>query len=109
MPHADITSDPSHALHPTVNKQNTPYRHFQYFASADCLCLQTLTEAAQQHSTHSCNFKIDSKSHQCHTVVIMALRPMKLRLHAFFIFSVNGDKGSVSGSKETTNSNDTQL
>jgi len=55
MPHRDVTSDPSRALHPTVNEQNTTYRYLQYFASTDCLPLQTLMQAAQHANTMALN------------------------------------------------------
>ena len=39
-------------------------------------------------------------------MVMKAQCVMKVKLHAFFIFSINGDKSSASGSKETADSND---
>ena len=43
------------ALNPTVNKQNTTYRYFQYFAPTDCLPLQNLMQATQHGSTTTFN------------------------------------------------------
>ena len=64
-----------------------------------------LNMEAQQHLTHSCNFKINSRSHQCRSMVMKAQCAMKLKLHVSFIFSLEWDKCSVSGSKDTAHSN----
>jgi hypothetical protein len=39
-------------------------------------------------------------------MVMKAQSAMKLQLHAFFIFSINRDKSSALGSKETADSDD---
>ncbi len=88
------------ALNPTVNKQNTTYRYIQYFASSDCLPLQNLMHAAHHggttNLTHSYNFKINSRSHQCQSTVMKAQFAMKLKLHVFFIFSTESIHDSLS-------------
>ena len=64
-----------------------------------------LNMEAQQHLTHSYNFKINSRSHQCQSTVMKAQFAMQLKLHVSFIFSTEWDKCSPSGSKDTAHSN----
>ena len=64
-----------------------------------------LNMEAQQHLTHSCNFEINSRSHQCQSTVMKGQFTKKLKLHVSFIFSLEWDKCSVSGSKDTAHSN----
>ena len=64
-----------------------------------------LNMEAQQHLTHSCNFEINSRSHQCQSTVMKGQFTKKLKLHVSLIFSLQWDKCSVSGSKDTAHSN----
>ena len=64
-----------------------------------------LNMEAQQHLTHSCNFKMNSRSHQCQSTVMKAQSAKKLKLHVSFIFSLECDECSSSGSKDTVHSN----
>jgi hypothetical protein len=52
----------SPVLHPTVNKQNTTLRNFQYFASNDCRPLQNQTQAHQHGCTTALKYGNEGKS-----------------------------------------------
>ena len=64
-----------------------------------------LNMEAQQHLTHSCIFKINYRSHQCQSTVMKKQSAKKLKVHVSFIFSLQSDKCSASGSKDTAHSN----